>query len=35
MIIWVPKGSPEDKTDTKEFYEQTAKYLLDCGLKEK
>jgi hypothetical protein len=35
MIIWVPKGSPEDKTDKTEFYEQTAQYLLDCGLREK
>jgi hypothetical protein len=32
MIIFVPKGNPEDKTNSPEKFEATAQFLLRCGV---
>jgi DUF2075 family protein len=34
MVIWVPQGEPDDSTRLPEFYDSTAQYLFDCGIKE-
>ena len=33
MIIFVPRGDPEDETRRQEYYDQTFSYLLNCGMK--
>lgn len=32
MVIFVPHGDIEDKTRLPEFYDQTAEYLMQCGI---
>jgi len=34
MVIFVPKGNPNDPTARPEFYNATANYLISCGVKE-
>ena len=34
MIIFVPKGSDEDKTRSSEFYDAIYEYLKNCGITE-
>jgi hypothetical protein len=32
MVIFVPEGDPSDHTRQPEFYDQTAEYLMQCGI---
>jgi hypothetical protein len=32
MVIFVPEGAPSDHTRQPEFYDQTAEYLMQCGI---
>ncbi len=32
MVIFVPEGDPTDHTRQPEFYDQTAEYLMQCGI---
>lgn len=32
MVIFIPHGDPTDKTRQPEFYDQTAEYLIRCGI---
>lgn len=32
MVIFIPKGDPRDRTRMPEFYDQTAEFLLQCGI---
>lgn len=32
MVIFVPKGDPNDPTSSPEDFDETAKFLLDCGV---
>ncbi|MBC8394296.1 MAG: DUF2075 domain-containing protein [Deltaproteobacteria bacterium] len=32
MVIFVPEGDPTDHTRQPEFYDQTAEYLIQCGI---
>lgn len=32
FVIWIPQGSIEDPTRKPEFYDQTAEYLIQCGI---
>ena len=32
MVIFVPEGDPSDHTRHPEFYDQTAEYLMQCGI---
>jgi hypothetical protein len=34
MIIWVPKGDPDDPTRPPSKYDSIAAYLKSCGLPE-
>lgn len=34
MVIWVPPGSRQDHTRLPEFYDSTADYLSQCGIRE-
>jgi DUF2075 family protein len=32
MVIWVPEGSALDETRPPAFYDETAEYLISCGV---
>ncbi|MHC4881348.1 MAG: DUF2075 domain-containing protein [Planctomycetota bacterium] len=32
MVVFIPKGDPADHTRQPEFYDQTAEYLMQCGI---
>ncbi len=32
MVIFIPEGDPDDHTRQPEFYDQTAEYLMQCGI---
>lgn len=32
MVIFIPKGDPSDRTRQPEFYDQTVRYLIQCGI---
>lgn len=32
MVIFVPRGAPEDKTRVPEFYDETYRFLQKCGI---
>lgn len=32
MVIFIPEGTPDDHTRLPEFYDQTAEYLIQCGI---
>ncbi len=32
MVIFIPKGDPSDHTRQPEFYDQTVRYLIQCGI---
>ncbi len=34
LIIWVPPGNAEDVTRNPDYYDNTAKYLISCGIPE-
>lgn len=34
MVIYVPKGNPEDHTRNPEYYDGTYNYLKDIGIEE-
>lgn len=34
LVIWVPPGDERDKTRSKKYMDATAKYLVQCGVKE-
>jgi hypothetical protein len=31
MILWVPKGDPDDRTREPKVFDSTAEFLEDCG----
>lgn len=33
MVLWIPHGDPSDMHSLPEFYDETANYLLACGVK--
>jgi len=32
LVLYVPAGDPEDSTRLPEFYDQTAEFLISCGI---